>query len=157
MGGGPGLAPWVPDHSVSLRRWDSMLASGLISWNSWHSCFSGRQHLYCTSFYCLHFCWQFGDFFIPWKRRFWLPTPPNFAWHTVEQRILTAPPKLTNPVIKYKSHKLSKIGECHFLKVIPLLIKTKVELTLLAFVPSFNIELFHYPTVVTVLQCLHCN
>lgn len=46
---------------------------------------------------------------------------------------------------------------CNTSEVIPLLIKTKVQLTLVAFVPSFNMKLFHYPTVVTVLQCLHCN
>ena len=42
-------------------------------------------------------------------------------------------------------------------EVIPLLIKTKGGLTLLVFVPSFNMKLFHYPTVVTVLHCLHCD
>jgi len=42
-------------------------------------------------------------------------------------------------------------------EVIPLLIKTKGGLTLLVFVPSFNMKPFHYPTVVTVLHCLHCD
>ena len=42
-----------------------------------------------------------------------------------------------------------------FSEVIPLLIKTKVELTLLTSALSFNLKLFHYSTVVTVSWHLH--